>query len=84
MISFIICSHKAPATIFDCLESICRQDATIAWEMVIVNNGFPDEIERYIAALSDQRGMGDRLRMVKEPTPGQGFDRKRGELTFTT
>lgn len=79
VVSFLICSHRAPKTLFDTLESIRAQNAGLdRAEIVLVNNGFPpekaEEVQRLMA------GAPVRFRIVDEPTPGQGFARKRSFL----
>ncbi len=79
-VSFLICSHRAPKTLFDTLESIRAQNTGLdRAEVVLVNNGFSSE-----KAAEIDRFMKDglvRFRIVDEPIPGQGFARKRSFLT---
>jgi glycosyltransferase involved in cell wall biosynthesis/SAM-dependent methyltransferase len=79
-VSFLICSHRAPKTLFATLDSIRAQNAGLeSAEIVLVNNGFSAEkaaeIQRYM------EGSPIRFRLVDEPIPGQGFARKRSFLT---
>ena len=79
-VSFLICSHRAPKTLFDTLQSIRDQNAGLdRAEVVLVNNGFPpdkaQEVQRFM------EGAPVRFRIVDEPIPGQGFARKRSFLS---
>jgi SAM-dependent methyltransferase/glycosyltransferase involved in cell wall biosynthesis len=79
-VSFLICSHRAPKTLFATLDSIRTQNAGHEdAEIVLVNNGFSAEkaaeIHRYM------EGSPIRFRLVDEAIPGQGFARKRSFLT---
>ena len=76
MISFIICSWKAPASLDVALDSISRQKSRAAFETVVVNNGFSDsrseELRLRYADLN--------LRLPREPQLGLACARKRGFL----
>jgi glycosyltransferase involved in cell wall biosynthesis len=79
VVSFLICSHRAPKTLFDTLESIRAQNAGLdRAEVVLVNNGFPPEKAAEVQRFME--GAPVRFRIVDEPTPGQGFARKRSFL----
>jgi glycosyltransferase involved in cell wall biosynthesis len=72
-ISYIICSHRAPDTLLQTIDSIVAQDCFQASEIVLVNNGFPEQRELAL----QERGRGA-LVCVRESVPGLGFARRRG------
>jgi len=78
MISFIICSHKAPSELFDCLATVAQQTHDVAWEVIVVNNGFSPDAERKIEKFAEEHGIRERLKLVREAAPGLGFARVRG------
>lgn len=77
-ISFIICSHRAPASLDNAIGSILAQGMLSSAELVVVNNGFPPERERELHALLDNRIS---FSLACEPVPGLGFARRKGFAT---
>lgn len=75
LFSFIICSHRAPESLLRTLDSLLAQEGRESAEVVIVNNGFDPARERLL--LEKLEGSIQTV-MVKEPTPGLGFARRRG------
>ena len=77
-VSFIICSHKAPATLHDTLRSIAGQSGLDSAEVILVNNGFSAQKEDSIRQFMNSHGRGVEFQIVREATPGLGFARRRG------
>jgi len=76
VISFIICSWKAPASLEETLVSISTQKARESFETLIVNNGFSESrAEELRTRFPDLN-----LRIPREPQLGLACARKRGFL----
>jgi glycosyltransferase involved in cell wall biosynthesis len=77
-ISIIICSYRAPITLYECLNSI--KSASFprdSVEVILVNNGFPSASEKAIYDFMKSHLQVD-FRIVNEPEPGLGFARRKG------
>ena len=76
IISFIICSWKAPASLEDTLDSISQQRTRDTFETLVVNNGFSESRAQELR----DRYPDLNLRIPREPQLGLGNARKRGFL----
>ncbi|HEX4139177.1 MAG TPA: glycosyltransferase [Candidatus Methylacidiphilales bacterium] len=82
LITFLICSWKAPASLDDTLQSVAAQPSPHLFETLLVNNGFSDQ--RSAALLETYPRIN--LRIIREPTPGlaharcAGFAQALGEI----
>jgi len=74
VISFVICSWQAPASVETTLDSIAGQPEQGCSETILVNNGFSSER----AAELRQKYQKVHLQIVDEPRPGLGFARLAG------
>lgn len=79
-ISVIICSWQAPQSLDETLETVFRQETDVAFEVVLVNNGFSKSRAEQIKATHPE------IRIYDEPTPGlaharcTGFRAARGDF----
>jgi glycosyltransferase involved in cell wall biosynthesis len=78
LISYLICSHRAPPVIDRALQSVVREIAGGDAELLLVNNGFADAREHELAAQYGFGGTGFRGRIIREPQLGLGFARLQG------
>ncbi len=76
MFSFIICTHKAPASLNDTLASLAVQTREWPFEILLINNGFPACDEERLMQLASRLGLSEYFRIHREPTPGLGFARR--------
>jgi glycosyltransferase involved in cell wall biosynthesis len=80
LVSFIIASHRAPASIEATLRSIIAQRSAGEAEIVVVNNGFGADREATLALLLATARPALDVRIVREARPGLGFARRAGFL----
>lgn len=81
LISFVICTHRAPDSIFSTLDSLFKQSDWESSEVVIVNNGFSSDRETELRRYAERQNRGGFVRFVQEPKPGLGFARLKGFST---
>jgi|GEM_PF-4718801 len=74
LVTFLICSHQAPASLDAALESIAAQERRGEAEVVVVNNGFASSRAEELLG----RYSSIQLRMINEARPGLGFARRAG------
>jgi glycosyltransferase involved in cell wall biosynthesis len=72
----MICSHRAPPSLYATLRSILEQPQSERAEIVLVNNGFDVSKEQEILSLAQEKQAN--LKILREPTPGHGFARRTG------
>ena len=78
MVSFLICSHKAPPSLDDTLASLSRQTRAVPFEVLLINNGFAATEEQRLVKLAATLGLAEHFQIHREPIPGLGFARKCG------
>ena len=64
----------------DTVRSLGRQEAQNTAEVIVVNNGFPEERAAALEKHAAECGWTAPFRVVPEPIPGLGYSRKRGFL----
>jgi len=83
LVSFVICSHKAPDTLYRTLQSIIEQVEDDHVEIILVNNGFSSKIEQEIFEFVTRLGKSERFLVINEPKSGLGNARIAGFLNST-
>jgi glycosyltransferase involved in cell wall biosynthesis len=77
-LSVIVCSHKAPPSLLECLRSILAQTEKSGVEVILVNNGFSPESESFLFKEVASWDAGFLFRICHERRPGLGYARVRG------
>ncbi len=78
LVTFQVCSNRAEGTLPKALRAIAAQNVRVAWECLLVDNGFSPEDATKVQALAESCFPKGRFRMVKERTQGLGYARRRG------
>jgi glycosyltransferase involved in cell wall biosynthesis len=71
MITVAVCTRDRPEYLEKTLKHILRQRADCRWELLVINNGASDPVDRVVATLDSDV----EIRVILEPQPG--IDRAR-------
>jgi glycosyltransferase involved in cell wall biosynthesis len=79
-ISVVICTYNGVARLQPTLEAIFTQkvDASIPWELIIIDNASTDGTTAFCQSLIDQYQFNDITRIIFEPKQGCNYSRLRG------
>ena len=75
-VSIIVPTRNRARKLSRCLEHVMAIRTTVAWEVIVVDNGSTDETPRVLEDLARQSRV--RMRVVSEPVPGGARTRNTG------
>jgi glycosyltransferase involved in cell wall biosynthesis len=77
-VSVIVCTYNGRARISKTIESILLQEATIPYELILVDNNSPDNTFTWLNEYFSNTEVGDKVKIVKEAKVGLSYARSKG------
>lgn len=78
-VSLIFCTRNRARQLGDCLDRIARVNSSLAWELVVVDNGSTDDTNRILSAFAARVPFPVKVLHEAKPGKSRGLNRAVGE-----